>query len=149
MTIFVLTFEEMQNGENSRCVDSTVIINVLHFIAKCFHSISTARNYGMLLVNNFCQKNQKLIEKLCHTLLSVHAKTYISACKKYDASQKRLINSSINLALLEMFSVNTEVKMIYMQEMSQNKCHQQSHLLDILEKLDIIADRFKSALNSR
>ena len=149
MTIFVLTFEEMKNGKDSIHVDSTVIINVLHFIAKCFQSISAARNYGTLLVNNFCHKDQKLIEKLCHILLSVHAKTYISACKKYDATQKRLINSSINLTLLEMFSVNTEVKMIYMLKQSENKCLQQSHLIDTLEKLEIIEDRFKSALNSR
>ena len=148
MTIFVLSCEEYY--DNSPISEENVfLIDVLHFIALCFQSVSGTIHNGILQIKTFRQKNQKLTEKLCFILLRTYTNINSSAFKKYDATQKKLIRSSINLVLLEMLSVNSEVKMIYLQEESNNNLVTRSHIKDILENLELITDRFKSALNSR
>ena len=149
MTIFVLTYDELQDTDKSEYIENALILDVLQFIAECFRCISAANDDGRLQINNFRQKNQKLTEQLCHILLRAHTKIYSTLCKRYDARQKKLMTTSINMSLLEMFSVNSEIKMIYLHEESKNIPLHRSHMQDTLAKLGLIADRFKSAQSSR
>ena len=94
------------------------------------------------------RKHQKLVEKLCSTLLYLHTCIRGASRLKFDMDQKKMIIAGVYLSLNEVFLINSETKMTVLYEAAgKNTCS--SLLRDTLERMSLITDRIRSANNSR
>ena len=150
MSNYVLALDELQIGDSPNIVKSLPVLNILAFIADCLQNLNMGNNCTTTQLILSKQKNQKLSEKLCNTILRVNTKIKGNSGPRYDIRQKKLITAAIYMSLQEIFSINSETKMIVLYEdTTSNHTMRNSFLQDFIEKLCLLADRFKSALNSR
>ena len=67
---------------------------------------------------------------------------------KYDIRQKKILSTGIYMSLQELLILSSEARMILMYEETKN-IMRSSLLEDTVDKLSLIAERFKAAHNSR
>ena len=149
MSNFVLA-----SNKTSNCTVETIrfhyipVTNILTFISEYFNHINIANDNGDVTAHICLQKNQVLLEKLCNSLLHLHRMMRGSTGTKYDIRQKKILSTGIYMSLQELLILSSEARMIVMYEETKN-IMRSSLLQDTVDKLSLIAERFKAAHNSR